>query len=56
VLIWLEADRDVRFQRGVERDGETFLPHWQRWAIQEDALFLADATRYRADLIINTTP
>ena len=56
VLIWLEAGRDVRFQRGVERDGEAFLPHWQRWAVQEDALFLADATRGRADLIINTTP
>ena len=56
VLIWLEADRDVRFQRGVERDGEAFLPHWQRWAAQEDALFLADATRDRAGLIINTTP
>lgn len=56
VLIWLEADRDVRFQRGVERDGETFLPHWQRWAVQEDALFLADATRDRAGIIVNTTP
>ena len=56
VLVWLEADRDVRFKRGVERDGETFLPHWQRWAVQEDALFQADATRDRADLIINTTP
>jgi len=56
VLIWLEADRDVRFQRGVERDGEAFLPHWQRWAVQEAALFLADGTRDRADLIINTTP
>jgi uridine kinase len=56
VLIWLEADREVRFQRGVERDGEAFLPHWQRWAVQEDALFLADATRVRANLIINTSP
>lgn len=55
MLIWLEADRDVRFQRGAERDGETFIPHWKRWAVQEDALFLADATRDRADLIINTT-
>ena len=56
VLIWLEADRDVRFRRGFERDGESYLPHWQRWAAHEDALFANDGTRDRADLIVNTTP
>jgi len=55
VLIWLEADRDVRFRRGIERDAEAYLPHWRRWAEQEEALFLADATRSRADLIMDTT-
>jgi uridine kinase len=56
VLIWLEADRNVRFRRGIERDGDSFLAHWQRWAAHEDALFAADGTRDRADLIMNTTP
>ncbi len=56
VLIWLEADRDVRFRRGIERDGESYLRHWERWAAHEEALFLADATRDRADLIMDTTP
>jgi uridine kinase len=56
VLIWLEADRGVRFRRGIERGAESYLRQWQRWAAQEEALFLADATRDRADLIINTTP
>jgi hypothetical protein len=56
VLIWLEADPDVRFRRSIERDGESYRPQWQRWAAQEEALFLADAARGRADLIINTTP
>ena len=55
VLIWLEADRNVRFRRGIERDGEAYLPHWQRWAAHEDALFAHDATRDRADLVIDTT-
>lgn len=55
VLIWLEADRDVRFRRSIERDSEAYLPHWRRWAEQEEALFLADATRSRADLIVDTT-
>lgn len=56
VLIWLEADRDVRFDRGIERDGESYLPHWQRWAAQEETLFAVDGTRDRADLVVDTTP
>src|SRR5665647_2216371 len=55
VLIWLEADRDVRFRRGIERDAQAYLLHWRRWAEQEEAVFLADATRSRADLIVDTT-
>lgn len=55
-LIWLDADPDLRFRRGIERDGETYLANWQRWADQEQALFAADGTRSRADLIVNTTP
>ncbi len=54
-LIWLEADRAVRFQRGIQRDGEAYRRHWARWATQEEALFLADGTRARADLILDTT-
>jgi Uridine kinase len=53
-LIWLEADRDERFRRAIERDGESYLPHWRRWAAHEEALFAVDGTRSRADLIINT--
>lgn len=56
VLIWLDADRRTRFRRGIERDGRAYLPHWLRWAAQEDALFAHDGTRARADLIINTDP
>jgi uridine kinase len=55
-LIWLEANHDERFRRGIERDGESYLPHWRQWAALEEALFEVDATRSRADLIINTSP
>jgi hypothetical protein len=56
VLIWLEAGHDVRFRRGIERDGEPYRHHWQRWAAHEEALFAADRTRNRADLILDTSP
>lgn len=55
VKVWVEADPDVRFARGMARDGEAYRPHWQRWARQEEALFAADGTRARADLVIDTT-
>jgi uridine kinase len=55
VTVFLDADTDVRRRRGLARDGETYRPHWQRWAEQEDALFAADGTRQRADLVIDTS-
>jgi uridine kinase len=55
-LLWLEADPDERFRRGIERDGDSYLPHWRRWAEHEETLFALDGTRSRADLIIPTSP
>lgn len=54
VRVWLEAPVDVRRRRGLERDGDTFAPHWDRWAAQESALFAADRTRERADVVLST--
>lgn len=55
VRVWVEASREVRFARGMARDGEAYRPHWERWAQQEDALFALDRTRERADLVVDTT-
>lgn len=53
-LAWLEADREVRMARGIERDGESFRPHWEHWAVQEEGLFNAEDTRSHATLILET--
>lgn len=53
-LAWVEAPADVRMARGIERDGEAFRPHWERWARQEAELFAAEETRDHADVIIHT--
>ncbi len=55
VCVWVEAERAVRFTRGIDRDGEAYRPHWERWARQEEALFAADGTRGRADVVLDTT-
>ncbi|MBC3762064.1 hypothetical protein ACUN7V_12695 [Quadrisphaera oryzae] len=53
-LVWVEADDDERMRRGIERDGEAYRPHWERWAVQERALFAAEGTRDRADVVLRT--
>jgi|1185.fasta_scaffold28417_2 uridine kinase len=54
VLIWVEAPTEVRYGRAIARDGEAYRPNWERWAASERALFRADRTRERADLVVDT--
>ncbi len=52
--VWVEAPTDLRRERGLARDGETYAPWWETWAAQERALFTSDRTRERADLVVST--
>lgn len=54
VLVWVEADADLRLSRGIARDGEAMRTHWLQWRIDEDALFAAHGTRDHADLVVRT--
>jgi uridine kinase len=55
LLVWVEAPRDVRYRRGIERDGVSYRPHWERWAGQEERHFAVEHTRERADLRVDGT-
>lgn len=35
VRVWLEAPEASRRTRALDRDGDTYRPHWDRWAAQE---------------------
>lgn len=52
--IWLEAPEELRKQRALARDGETYAPHWQRWAAQEESYLGSDAPDQHADLVLST--
>ena len=55
VRIVVKAPNELRYRRAIDRDGETYRPHWERWAAQEEALFAAySATYAQADLIYRT--
>ncbi|GAA2167038.1 AAA domain-containing protein [Humibacillus xanthopallidus] len=55
VRVFVEADRALRMERGIARDGEAYRPNWERWAAQETELYAADGTRGRADLVVDTS-
>jgi pantothenate kinase len=36
IRIWVDAAESVRKSRALARDGDTYRPHWDRWAAQEE--------------------
>ncbi|WP_066899516.1 aminobenzoate synthetase [Mycolicibacterium houstonense] len=53
--IWVDADDAQRKRRALERDGDTYRPHWDRWAAQEDVFIARFRPRECADLIATPT-
>lgn len=51
LVVWVDAPSSVRRARALERDGQTFVPHWEEWAAQEDAV-LGDAPP-AADVVVD---
>ncbi len=49
---WLDLDDAERKRRAIERDGDTYAPHWDRWAAQEVAFAAREHPRDLADLLI----
>jgi GTPase SAR1 family protein len=42
VRVWLESPVPSRMRRALDRDGETYRPHWARWAEQEERHLVRD--------------
>jgi dephospho-CoA kinase len=55
LLVWVDAPRELRFERGIARDGDAFRPHWAAWERDSQALFAAEGTAARADVVIDGT-
>lgn len=54
--VFVTADRALRLQRGLDRDGEGLREEWLAWQEAEDAHFAADATPDHADLLVDGAP
>jgi hypothetical protein len=53
IAVWVEAPDDARKRRALLRDGDTYRPHWDRWAAQERAHILANEPARRATLVVS---
>jgi uridine kinase len=51
--VWVEAPDDVRLVRGLDRDGAAMRPQWLAWMRAERTHFAAEATRERADVVLD---
>lgn len=51
--VFVEAPRDVRLARGLERDGSTMEQRWLAWLDDEADLHIRLDTRARADVVVD---
>ena len=52
VRIWVESAESSRKERALARDGDTYRPHWERWAAQERRHVERDDPRALATRIV----
>lgn len=52
LLVWLEVPTAERQRRAFTRDGDGYVPFWDRWARQEDELLASDDPGERADIVV----
>ena len=50
--IWVETDRGVRLQRGIDRDGEAARTQWERWMEAEDRYVESERPAERANVVL----
>ena len=50
--VWIEAPKELRHARWIERDGEKFNDYWHIWAAQEDEFYQQQKSKQLADLVI----
>lgn len=52
VAVWVEAPDAQRRARALARDGDTYVPHWDRWATQEEQHIAKNDPRRCASFIV----
>lgn len=50
--IWIETDRVVRLQRGIDRDGEEARAQWEGWMAEEDHYIESERPAEHVDVVL----
>lgn len=50
--VWVDAPDGSRKDRALRRDGDTYRPHWERWAAQENAHLAENGPQALASLVV----
>lgn len=53
VRVWLDSPEHARRERALARDGDTYRPHWDRWATQERRHLDRDDPRALATIAVD---
>lgn len=51
-VVWVEVADETRKTRALQRDGEVFAAHWDRWAAQEESYLRADPVPAHAHVVL----
>jgi uridine kinase len=54
--IWVEAPRDLRLKRGLDRDGPNAKSKWAEWMVAEDTYISREDPITNADLVVDGAP
>lgn len=54
--VWVQAPRELRLRRGLERDGLGLAGFWADWMAEEDAFYADDPTVDAVDLVVDGDP
>lgn len=54
LIVWVDAEAQIRRRRAIERDGEAFEARWDAWAAQESVAFSRERTMERAHALVRT--
>lgn len=52
VRVWVDAPDEVRKRRALDRDGDGFRSHWDRWARQERSHIERNSPQQLANLLV----
>jgi len=55
LAVWVELPDEQRKVRALARDGETYEPHWDRWAEQELRHVASEHPETLADIVVDGT-